>query len=60
MVERVDRVKQEKNKAAIDARRAYYKTWRNKNKDKVKEYNARYWAKKAAESEAANIEQAAD
>ena len=29
------------------AQRAYMKEWRQKNRDKVKEYNARYWAKKA-------------
>lgn len=52
MVERVDRIKQQKSTAATDARRAYYKQWRANNKDKVKAYNERYWAKKAAESEA--------
>lgn len=56
----IERVKQEKNKAAVNARRAYYKTWREKNKDKIKEYNARYWAKKAAEGEAISIEKAAE
>ena len=29
------------------ARRAYFKRWRDKNKDKVKEINNRYWVKKA-------------
>ena len=33
--------------AAAEARRAYYKAWRAKNKDRVHEYNARYWAKRA-------------
>ncbi len=33
--------------AAIEVRRAYQREWRSKNKDKVKEYNANYWSKKA-------------
>ena len=28
-------------------RRVYYRQWRAKNKDRVREYNARYWAKRA-------------
>lgn len=34
---------------AILARRAYYRAYRAKNKDKVKVYQQRYWAKKAQE-----------
>jgi hypothetical protein len=34
------------------AKRAYHKEWRDKNKDKVKESNYKYWAKKAAELKA--------
>ena len=33
--------------AAILAKREYYKKWRAKNKDKVKEHSRRYWIKKA-------------
>lgn len=33
--------------AAKEARRAYHKAWRAKNKDRVREYNANYWAKRA-------------
>ena len=29
------------------ARRAYYKEWRAKNKDKVKANNMRYWTRRA-------------
>ena len=29
------------------ARRQYYKIWRQKNKDKVKQYNSNFWLKKA-------------
>ncbi len=33
---------------AILARRAYQKKWRDKNPEKVKAKNARYWEKQAA------------
>ena len=36
-------------RAAIEARRAYQREWRLKNKDKVKENNRRFWLKKAGE-----------
>lgn len=39
----------ENEKAAIEARRAYQKAWREANKERVKEHNKRFWAKKAAE-----------
>ena len=29
-------------------RRAYFKAWRAKNKDKVRVHNQRYWQKRAA------------
>ncbi len=35
--------------AAAKARREYFRQWRSNNKDKVKEYNKRYWEKKALE-----------
>lgn len=35
--------------AAREARNRYYREWRKKNPEKVKESNERYWAKKAAE-----------
>lgn len=42
-------------KRAAEERREYYRQWRAKNKDKVRESNRRYWerraAKKAAEAE---------
>lgn len=34
---------------ARNARNAYYRAWRAKNPEKVRESNERYWAKKAAE-----------
>lgn len=35
-------------KMANEARRAYYRAWRAKNKEKVRQHNLNYWAKKAA------------
>ena len=35
------------NQAAIEARRAYQKEWRAKNKDKVKKHNENYWLRRA-------------
>lgn len=31
----------------IEARREYYRNWRAKNKDKIRENNRRYWEKRA-------------
>lgn len=33
---------------AKESHNEYYRNWRKKNKDKVREYNERYWQKKAA------------
>ena len=33
--------------AAIEARRRYHKQWRQKNPEKVKAANDRYWARRA-------------
>lgn len=41
---------------STEIRRKYYAEWRAKNRDKVREYNARYWAKRA-EREAKATEQ---
>lgn len=35
------------NEQLIQARRDYYKNWRKKNKDKIKEYNKKFWLKQA-------------
>ena len=42
--------------SARQARNAYYKAWRAKNKDKVKANNERYWEKKAQELEVQELE----
>lgn len=34
------------NEQTLKVRREYYKKWRSNNKDKIKEYNKRYWEKK--------------
>ena len=40
----------EKNKSSIsehiETRRQYYRIWRAKNKDKIKQYNNNYWLRK--------------
>lgn len=33
--------------AADDVKKQYYKRWRDNNKDKIKQYNTKYWQKKA-------------
>lgn len=38
------------SKAALEARRAYQREWYAKNRDKKREYQQRYWAKKASET----------
>ena len=38
----------EQERKARDARNAYYKEWRKKNPDKVKAYQMRFWANRAA------------
>lgn len=35
------------NEQAREAQRQYMKLWRERNRDKVKEHNRRYWEKKA-------------
>lgn len=42
----------EEERAIIEARRAYQKAWREANRERVKEYDRRYWAKKAGEMNA--------
>lgn len=42
-------VSPEEEQKAIEARREYQRQWRAANKDKVREHNRRFWAKKIAE-----------
>lgn len=35
------------NDVAIAARREYYRQWREKNREKIAEYNLKYWERKA-------------
>lgn len=41
---------------AREERREYYRQWRAKNPDKVKENNRRYWEKRAAKKDQAEQE----
>lgn len=34
-----------------DERRAYYRNWRAKNKERVKQYNRKYWEKLARQTQ---------
>ena len=36
--------------AAREARHAYLREWRKKNRDKIRDANLRYWEKKAKQS----------
>ena len=38
------------SEAALEKRRAYYREWRRKNRERVAANNRRYWEKKAAEA----------
>ncbi len=40
-------MEQTANERAAEIRREYQKKWRAKNKDRVREYNRRFWEKKA-------------
>ena len=40
--------------AAKEARRQYQNAWRAKNKERVKEYNRRYWQNVAEKQQTAN------
>lgn len=41
---------------AVEERREYYRQWRAKNKDKVRENNRRYWERRAAKNAQAEQE----
>ena len=41
----------ERENQAREARNAYARKWRALNRDKVKQYNKDYWARKAARNE---------
>lgn len=44
------------SEAAKEAKRAYLRDWREKNKQRSKEYQQRYWEKKAAEAARTNMQ----
>ena len=41
----------EMSNAAREAQREYRRAWYKNNRDKQREYNARYWERKAAQQE---------
>ena len=41
----------------LEAKRAYFREWKSKNKDKVRESNKRYWAKYAARKAERNTQE---
>ena len=43
--------KPDSTSAAAEARRAYQRKWRAANKEKVREYNLRFWEKQAQKLE---------
>lgn len=45
------------SKRAAEIRRDYQKAWRAKNKDRVREYNRRFWEKQAAKQNELAAEQ---
>lgn len=42
----------EMSNAAREAQNAYKRAWYKNNRDKQREYNARYWERKAAQQQA--------
>lgn len=46
------------NEQALKARREYKRKWNREHPDKVKEYNARYWEKRAQNMDDQTKEQA--
>lgn len=47
-------------KTAAEARREYYRRWRQTHREQIAATNARYWAKKAAEMDATEKEATTD
>ena len=42
------------NDKAREERNAYMRAWRNKNRDRVREYNSSYWERKSKSREKRN------
>lgn len=49
--------KKQLDNAAAEARRDYFREWRRKNSDKVKQYNQNYWRKRAEKHLAVEAEE---
>lgn len=55
MANQIKPTDEQQKQAAIEAKRAYQREWRKRNKAKVREYNERFWIKKGAELANAKI-----
>ena len=55
MANQIELTEEQQKKAVIEARRAYHREWRRRNKDKIREYNERFWRKKGEELANAKI-----
>ena len=42
---------------AREARRAYLRQWKHDHKDRIREYNARYWKKKSSRAKESAVEE---
>ena len=40
----------EQKRKIAEAKREYHREWRAKNKERIQDYNARYWLRKVEES----------
>jgi hypothetical protein len=49
MANKIELTKEQQKEAAIEARRAYQREWRRRNRDKVRQYNETFWLKKGKE-----------
>lgn len=46
----MSKTKETLSAAAIEARKQYKRDWNAKNRDKLKQYQKRYWERKAADT----------
>jgi hypothetical protein len=44
---------------AVKARREYHREWRQRNKQRIRAYNARFWERKALEKNQTNLSEVA-
>jgi hypothetical protein len=49
MANQIELTKEQQERAAKEARKAYQREWRRRNRDKVRQYNETFWLKKGKE-----------